>query len=266
MAVIRVNKTDNYTVMSNYHLRDSNLTLKAKGLLSQMLSLPPTWDYTIAGLVAINKEKESAITSALKELRQNGYLIVTKMMPNETKSGRIEYVYDIYEKPNQYVQKQDVVIQPTEKQGVENQGLESQGVENQGQINTKESNIEKLNTDQQNKEKENNIMRDQLREVVEYLNKKAGTRYRPSSKATYQHIHARLAEGFTVEDCKAVIDKKCAEWIGTDFAQYLRPVTLFGGKFEAYLNAPAKARKTYGKTGVEITVPADHEDDLKGIL
>lgn len=104
----------------------------------------------------------------------------------------------------------------------------------------------------------------EVAEVVAYLNEKAGTRYRPSSKSTSQHIHARLAEGFTVDDCKAVIDKKCAEWLGTDFAQYLRPVTLFGGKFEAYLNAPAKTRKTYGKTGIEVTVPEN--DDLKGIL
>lgn len=257
MAVIRVNKTDNYTVMSNFHLRDTNLTLKAKGLLSQMLSLPPTWDYTIAGLVAINKEKESAITSALKELRSNGYLIVTKMMPNETKSGRIEYVYDIYEQPHQGIQKQDAEIQAIEKQAVENQGLESQGVENQGQINTKESNTKELNKEKSNKE--NNI-----KAVVDYLNERAGTKFRASSKSTSQHIHARLAEGFTVDDCKAVIDKKCAEWLGTDFAQYLRPVTLFGGKFEAYLNAPAKMRKTYGKTGIEVAVPEN--DDLKGIL
>lgn len=104
----------------------------------------------------------------------------------------------------------------------------------------------------------------EVAEVVAYLNEKAGTRYRPSSKSNSQHIHARLAEGFTVDDCKAVIDKKCAEWLGTDFAQYLRPVTLFGGKFEAYLNAPAKTRKTYGKTGIEVTVPEN--DDLKGIL
>lgn len=256
MAVIRVNKTDNYTVMSNYHLRDNNLTLKAKGLLSQMLSLPPSWDYTIAGLVAINKEKESAITSALKELRQNGYLKVTKLMPNETQSGRIEYVYDIFEQPNQSVAIQAQEKQKAEKQGVENQGVDSQGVENQGQINTKESNTEK-----ENKDKE---IKDNINIIIEYLNAKAGTKYRASSKSTYQHIHARLAEGFTVDDCKAVIDKKCAEWLGTDFAQYLRPVTLFGGKFEAYLNAPARTRKTYGQTGIEITVPED--DDLKGIL
>ena len=133
MAVIRVNHTQNYTVMSNYHLRDFDLSLKAKGLLSQMLSLPPNWDYTVAGLVAINQEKESAITAALKELKKHGYLIVRKKLPNETESGRYEYIYDIYENPKQGV----------EKQGVENQGLEFQGIENQGQLNKDELNKDK---------------------------------------------------------------------------------------------------------------------------
>lgn len=141
MSVIRVNKTKDYTVMSNHHLRDKSLSLKAKGLLSQMLSLPEDWDYTIQGLCSINKENETAINSTLKELKENGYLIVTKKMPNETKSGRIEYVYDIYETPKQEGKKQDL----------ENLGVEVQGVENQGQLNTDIQNKEKQNKEKNNK-------------------------------------------------------------------------------------------------------------------
>lgn len=126
MSVIRVNKNKDYTTMSNYHFKDKRITLKAKGLLSQMLSLPEDWDYSINGLVAINKENEGAIKGALDELKNYNYLIITKKMPNETESGRIEYVYDIYEKPKQ----------EGKKQGVENQGVVFQGVENQGQYNT----------------------------------------------------------------------------------------------------------------------------------
>ena len=96
------------------------------------------------------------------------------------------------------------------------------------------------------------------------MNKKTGLKYRPSSKATQQHINARLEEGFTVEDFKTVIDKKAADWIGTDFEQYLRPATLFGTKFENYLNAPVIQRKTFGRTGVEIR--KQEEDDLAGIF
>lgn len=142
MAVIRVNHNTNYTVMSNYHLRDTSLSLKAKGLLSQMLSLPPDWDYTVAGLVSINQEKETAITAALKELKKHGYLIVTKRLPNQTESGRYEYIYDIYENPKQGVEKQGI-----EKQGVEFLGVEIQGLENQGQLNKDELNKDKRNKD-----------------------------------------------------------------------------------------------------------------------
>lgn len=76
--------------------------------------------------------------------------------------------------------------------------------------------------------------------VVAYLNEKAKTKYRPTSAKTKKAIHARLSENFTLEDFKTVIDKKCAEWIGTNMEMYLRPSTLFGTKFEEYLNANTK--------------------------
>lgn len=99
MPVLRVNKTKDYTVMSNSHLRNRQMSLKAKGLLSVMLSLPDNWEYSIKGLVAICKEQENAIVTALNELKELGYLKVEKLSPNQTKSGRIEYVYHIYESP-----------------------------------------------------------------------------------------------------------------------------------------------------------------------
>ena len=74
MAVFRVERTQGYTVMSNYHLRDKSLSLKAKGLLSQMLSLPEDWDYTLSGLAVINRESKDAIRSAVKELEKSGYI------------------------------------------------------------------------------------------------------------------------------------------------------------------------------------------------
>lgn len=144
MAVFRVYKNDNYTVMSNTHLKDKNMSLKAKGLLSVILSLPESWDYSINGLVAICKENVTAVRSALDELKELGYLKVTKKMPNETESGRIEYIYDIFENP---IEKQD-----TEKQDIENLYVESQGIENHTQLNTKEPNTNKLNTKKLNKD------------------------------------------------------------------------------------------------------------------
>ena len=82
-------------------------------------------------------------------------------------------------------------------------------------------------------------------EIVSYLNKKAGTKYRPSTPKTQALIRARESEGFSLDDFNIVIDKKCAEWIGDErMEQYLRPETLFGTKFEAYLNAKPSKRQT----------------------
>lgn len=79
--------------------------------------------------------------------------------------------------------------------------------------------------------------------VISYLNEKAGTNYRASSAATRRHISGRINEGYTLEDFYTVIDKKCAEWKGGEMQKYLRPDTLFGTKFDTYLNAPAVKQK-----------------------
>lgn len=78
MSVMRVEKNSNYTVMANYHLRDKGISLKAKGLLSVMLSLPAEWDYTLAGLAHISKEGVDAIGTAVKELEHAGYVVRTR--------------------------------------------------------------------------------------------------------------------------------------------------------------------------------------------
>lgn len=153
MAYFRVNKSKNYTVMSNHHLRDKNLSLRAIGLLSKMLSLPDNWDYSIKGLVAICKDKEPTVRGALSELKKQGYVVVTKLMPGTTSSGRIEYVYDIYESPrNQTGEKQGGGKQGLEKQGVEFQGLEFLDLVKRAQLNTKEVSTKELNTERVNTE------------------------------------------------------------------------------------------------------------------
>ena len=98
--------------MSNFHLRDSRMSLKAKGLLSLILSLPDDWNYTIGGLVAICTEKEIAVKTALNELKKCGYLRVDKIKPTKENGGKFDYIYHIFENP------------------IENLPLENQGVEN----------------------------------------------------------------------------------------------------------------------------------------
>lgn len=84
-------------------------------------------------------------------------------------------------------------------------------------------------------------------EVIEYLNLKAQTRYRASTPKTKQLIRARLSEGFVLDDFKIVIDNKCADWKGTEWEKFLRPETLFGTKFEGYLNARQTVQKSANK-------------------
>lgn len=140
MSVFRVEKDKNYTVMAKYHLKEREMSLKAKGLLSLMLSLPDNWDYTIEGLVTICKENKSAIKTTLSELKDFGYLEIIKKMPNNTDTGRIEYEYVIYEKPKQEHKKQGI-----ENQALEFQPLEIQPLENQPQLNNNILNTNKLN-------------------------------------------------------------------------------------------------------------------------
>lgn len=97
--------------------------------------------------------------------------------------------------------------------------------------------------------------------IIDYLNEKAGTNYKAKSRDTQKHINARLNEGATVEDFKKVVDKKCADWKGTEWEQYLRPSTLFGTKFESYLNAKITKREKPNKNDGWCFNP-DMEDDL----
>lgn len=97
MPVIRVNKTKDYTVMANYHFRDKNLSLKAKGLLSMMLSLPDGWGYSVEGLVKLSTDGRDSINATLQELEKHGYLKRGRVRDANGKLGQA--VYDIFERP-----------------------------------------------------------------------------------------------------------------------------------------------------------------------
>lgn len=127
MSVVRVNKTKNYTVLSNYHFKEKKMSLKAKGLLSLMLSLPDTWNYTIAGLVSLSKDGKDSVMSGLSELEKFGYLIRTQTTNEKGQFSGIEY--HIYEQPQE--------VNPfSENQNSEKQNAENQNSENPPQLNT----------------------------------------------------------------------------------------------------------------------------------
>lgn len=128
MSVFKIEKTKDYTVMSNYHLRDRNLSYKAKGLLSFMLSLPEDWDYSLAGLCAISKESRDGIRSILKELQEHHYVEIEKVRGDK---GYFEYNYLIYEIPH-FIEIQNELNNPD----MENPHLDNPNVETTTQINT----------------------------------------------------------------------------------------------------------------------------------
>ena len=126
MAVFRIEKTRDYTVMSNYHLKDRTLTLKSKGLLSMMLSLPEEWNYTTRGLAAICREGVDSIGAALKELEMKGYIKRSQLRDEKGKITDTEYV--IYETPQVNPQTDPDTASPgTEKPYTENPDMDKPG-------------------------------------------------------------------------------------------------------------------------------------------
>lgn len=173
MAIVRVVKNKDYTVMSNAHLHDKRLSLKAVGLLSIVLSLPDDWHYTVKGLVGSVKDGERAVNGALSELKKCGYLQVNKLYPNSERS-KIEYQYVFYEKP-QGIQnlplEQDLQNVDLQNVGLQNVDLQNVGAYiNTNKQSTNKQNTKELNT---NEYKEKNSKKESVNSVIaEYTENK----------------------------------------------------------------------------------------------
>jgi len=169
MAVFRIEKTRDYTVMSNHHLRNTNLSLKAKGLLSLMLSLPENWDYTTKGLARICKDGVDSICAGVRELEEQGYVIWERVRNPNGQLGAIEYT--ILEQPRPLEREKPERENPV----LDNPILGSPVLEepeqgNPAQLNTKESSKQKSKTDLSGTELSNPIQSNPPR--VAYINLK----------------------------------------------------------------------------------------------
>lgn len=144
MAVYRVQRTRDYTVMSNYHLKDKGLTLKSKGLLSMILSLPEEWNYTTRGLASICKEGVDAIGSALKELETAGYIVRRQLRGANGRITDTEYI--IYEQPQPKkpdMPPPDTVSPDTENPDTENPDMVKPDMKKPAELNIEKSNTQK---------------------------------------------------------------------------------------------------------------------------
>jgi len=141
MAVFRVQKTQNYTVMSNHHLNDKALSLKAKGLLSLMLSLPDSWDYTTRGLASICKEGVDGIQATVRELENAGYIIRRRVRDQNGQVRGMEYT--VFEQPRKPEPENPVQAEPEREKPVQAKPVQAEPAqENPAQLNTKETNNE----------------------------------------------------------------------------------------------------------------------------
>lgn len=131
MSVFRVNKTKNYSIISNFHFKEKKMSLKAKGLLSLMLSLPDDWNYSVSGLVALSKDGKDSVMSALNELEKFGYLIRTRIVNEKGQFSGVEY--NIFEEPQ-------TEIPVAGKQNAEKENAEKSNAENRPQLNTNKIN------------------------------------------------------------------------------------------------------------------------------
>ena len=148
MAVFRVQKTQNYTIMSNHHLRNKALSLKAKGLLSLMLSLPEDWDYTTRGLASICKEGVDGIRATVRELENAGYIIRRRVRDQNGQVRGMEYT--VYEQARKPEPENPVQAEPKREKPVQ---------EKPAQLNTKETNNEKSKY-------ESDLIRTQYRDLI----------------------------------------------------------------------------------------------------
>ena len=254
MAIIKVNKTKNYTTISNFHLREKDMSLKAKGLLSLMLSLPEDWDYSVGGLAKLSKDGKDSVTNTLIELERFGYVKRTQCLNDKKQFDG--YDYDIYEEP-QFEEENPLTGNPLTENPLTGNPLTENPLTgnpltenpltgnpltgNPPQLNT---NINKLlinNKEEKYKKEEKTEI--PYVEIIDYLNWKTKSHYKYNTNKTRDCIKARWNEGFMLEDFKKVIDNKSKEWLGDPkYENYLRPETLFGNKFEGYLNSKSTKR------------------------
>ena len=200
--------------------------------------------YTDKMLATIFRMKESTVTMALQTFEQFGMIEIIDgviTIPHWNKHQSL----DAYEKKKE----RDRLYQAERR--ANQKALIAQSSDSKAIQSSYVAVSDKEEDKDIEKDKDNNILSVPYSEIIDYLNKKAGKRYKSTIQKTQSLIKARMNEGFSVDDFKTVIDKKCAEWAGTDMDKYLRPETLFGTKFESYLNSKVTKKQTVVNTGYQ---------------
>jgi len=229
---IRVEKNRDYTVIHNQFLKREDLSWKAKGILAYILSLPNDWNINLKEIMKHATEGERAFRSGWKELKETGYVERKPVRDG----NRIKYwetvvreIVDMKGKP-----------ELCGFEDVQNEDVRNEDVQNSKLLSTNSTKyLNKQNTDNTNKEHSPADAEPRIpyKEIVNHLNQKADRGFRHTTDKTKRLIKARWNQDFELNDFKKVIDIKTEQWKNdTEMEKYLRPQTLFGTKFESYLN------------------------------
>ena len=302
--MIRKEAKESFTWVHNTFIRDKRLSLAERGMLLLLISLPNDWSFSIAGIKAMVQDGREKVSSTLKALEEHGYL--RRVQRYDENGAFTDLLYSFSDEPvfldDAHKPGDENFTKVSEESAekadfmpmTENPHTAPTDTSNPSNINnynnkiliyestTKEimcceaaqreaeAEVKPENKLSKPKKAKKSIDTAVYEAIVTYLNEKAHTNYKHTTAATRRLIDARIKEGHSVEDFKTVIDRKSAEWMGSGMAQYLRPHTLFGTKFESYLNAPDYTANfnSYGKQNGQNTqdVPKDYSTDMIDLL
>ena len=275
--MVRLIKKDNgnFTNTNNQLVRDDDLTWKARGIFNYLWSQANEWQFYVKEIASHSKDGEKALQSGLQELEKHGYL---KRVNRHSKDGSfdgLDWILDDTGRLNRQTQNSvngkmstkppknrqntpDAKSAQREKRPAQNLPLRNNNNKN---YQYKEISNKRNNGSAEAEPK--SIHKD----VIDYLNGKIGARYKASSAINKRLIDARVKEGYKLDDFKRVIDNKVASWSHDQkMSKYLRPQTLFGTKFESYLNERAPSVPAHADFGAEAyangTMDGVDEDDL----
>lgn len=202
MTVFRIEKTKNYSVMSNHHFKERKMSLKAKGLLSLMLSLPDSWEYNISGLVKLSKDGKDSVMSALAELEKFGYLRRERTKDENGKySGIVYHIYEVPQTDNPIAENPN-----TDKQNAEKQNTEKP-------IQSSTKGINPLNNQNTNKEREKNELLNEIKDAElrdlykAYINQREDN----GNPLTTKGLSMLMARGYRLSNYDNAVHKAIVE-------------------------------------------------------
>lgn len=234
MPAVRTKKeAGRFVSLDKTVLHDSRLSLQAKGLHSYMMSMPDDWVFYETELQRHFTNGRDSIRKTMRELQTFGYLVKRQSKNSDGTFGMAEMW--LYETPQPTVDWKSVDGKPADGKSADGES---------DTTNNECTNNDSTYNDEPKKPIVEQVSTTHL-DIIDYLNSKTGKKYRATTKATQRLINARLKEGFVLDDFKRVIDTKVDAWQNDlKMQEFLRPETLFGPKFESYLNsAPQTKRK-----------------------